>query len=110
MNKVSKYWIIATEEALEENEKCGLFSQREIEALAYSIETAARMESEACGHHNIPNLLVAENERLAKAVSAERDKVHCKECNGSGTIVSHGPCHSSESQCWKCRGEGRHTR
>lgn len=38
MSKASEYWINATEEALEENEKCGFFTQREIEALAYSLE------------------------------------------------------------------------
>lgn len=110
MSKASEYWIIATEEALEENEKAGFFTQQEIEALAYSIEMAARMESEACGYSSIQNPLKAENERLTKAVVSEREKVHCKECGGSGTIVSHGPCHSATSQCWKCRGEGRHAR
>ena len=45
---------------------------------------------------------------LKKQVQAERDKIQCKPCGGKGYIVEYGPCHSSESTCWKCRGNGRH--
>lgn len=43
-----------------------------------------------------------------KALKIERDKVTCSPCRGSGTITTSGPYHGSTSQCWKCRGEGRH--
>jgi DnaJ-class molecular chaperone len=38
----------------------------------------------------------------------ERAKVHCRECNGKGRIVSFGGTFEFNSQCWKCNGEGRH--
>lgn len=40
-------------------------------------------------------------------LKAEREKVVCVLCKGSGRIYSQGPYHGSDSQCWKCRGEGR---
>lgn len=43
------------------------------------------------------------------ALKREREKVTCRTCTGTGYLISHGPHHSSESSCWKCRGEGRHT-
>jgi hypothetical protein len=49
-----------------------------------------------------------ETERLRRELEDERRKVMCRECGGSGSIVSHGPCHSAISQCSKCRGDGRH--
>lgn len=48
-----------------------------------------------------------EIEALKKALKTEREKIHCRECDGSGRITSQGPIHSSNSQCWKCYGEGR---
>lgn len=61
------------------------------------------------GHDCIPNPLALENEQLKKELTAEKDKVLCKECNGLGRITESGPYHSSESQCMKCKGEGRHS-
>lgn len=49
---------------------------------------------------------LAESQRELKR---ERDKVTCLPCRGSGVITTSGPYHGSTSQCWKCRGEGRHT-
>lgn len=42
------------------------------------------------------------------ALKREKDKVICSPCKGSGSIYTAGPHHGSTSQCWKCRGEGRH--
>ena len=50
----------------------------------------------------------SEIDSLSRELRAERNKVHCEECDGRGRIITPGPYHSSDSECWKCRGEGRH--
>jgi len=47
-------------------------------------------------------------ERERDAVRKERNKVLCSACKGRGRIYSAGPYHGSDSECWKCRGDGRH--
>lgn len=51
-----------------------------------------------------------EIKQLQKALDQERSKVTCRECNGRGINEEpFGPIgRVSISQCWKCRGEGRH--
>jgi len=57
--------------------------------------------------------LAASRERKIKEAKAEteleKQKIHCRECDGNGRITTQGPYHSSNSECWKCHGEGRHT-
>lgn len=53
------------------------------------------------------NPLIAENEKLTKKLSVERNKTHCRTCDGRGRIYTEGPHHGSDSECYKCRGEGR---
>ncbi|UZJ58600.1 hypothetical protein OKW98_18660 [Pseudomonas sp. KU26590] len=53
--------------------------------------------------------MVHELAESQKALKREREKVACVPCHGSGFIETSGPYHGSTSQCWKCRGEGRHT-
>jgi hypothetical protein len=52
--------------------------------------------------------LLSEISDLERKLKRERNKVPCRECDGRGSITTPGPYHSSTSQCWKCRGEGRH--
>lgn len=52
------------------------------------------------------NPLEAEVDKLSRALKIEQDKVVCKECWGGGRITEQGPCNSSNTDCWKCRGEG----
>lgn len=66
------------------------------------------------GHENIDqayhvpeNPLIDENKKLHVLLKNERNKEHCHTCNGSGRIISDGPYHGSDSQCWKCFGEGK---
>ncbi len=107
-----RYWLEALESSLDEHCIGGAFvlTKDQREAVAKDLEFAAQMESEAAGRINIPDPRLREIDTLEKALKTERDKVHCKECGGTGTITSYGPCHSATSQCWKCRGEGRHAR
>ena len=62
-------------------------------SVASANSTAARKDAEA---------------KLEKELQRERDKVHCKQCNGSGRTVTSYGTRSGDSQCWKCHGEGRH--
>ncbi len=45
--------------------------------------------------------------RLKRELSEERRKVVCGECKGVGRVTEQGPYHSYNSECSKCRGEGR---
>ncbi len=103
---MSNYWKICIEEALSELRIATTDEQRS--DLIDWVKGAHENCGMAMGYECIPNPLSAENARLAKQVKAERDKVHCKECDGHGSITSHGYSHSATSQCWKCRGEGRY--
>ncbi len=73
------------------------------------VEGAHENFSLGTGRDCIPNPLAGELGRVERELQIERDKVICKECNGKGHIVSHGPCHSYHSDCSRCRGEGRHS-
>ena len=59
------------------------------------------------GHDAIPNPLYAENDRLEKELKKEREKRVCEHCRGRGRVNAFGPYHMSDSQCDKCRGEGK---
>lgn len=50
-----------------------------------------------------------ENALLKRELAIEKEKVICDKCKGRGRIISQGPCHSSDSECIQCCGEGRHT-
>lgn len=45
--------------------------------------------------------------KLTKALDRERSKIVCPECCGRRVQITHGPCHSAMSQCWKCGGDGK---
>ncbi len=55
-----------------------------------------------------PSPAEIELQETKKTLEKERDKVHCRLCNGSGTERIDGPAHYSLSKCWKCGGQGRH--
>lgn len=99
------YWKECITEAFED---AGIdATEDQIGTVAFWVEGAHDNYSMAHGHDYIPNPLVSENEDLKRELKKERDKVFCKECNGKGRIFQQGPYHSSDSECGKCRGEGR---
>lgn len=103
---MSEYWRICVEEALD---VAGLPATAEqINSIAEAIEVAHEMHSEANGYHHIPNPLEQEKRQLEQELTKERSLVHCRECDGRGRIYTQGPYHGSDSQCWKCRGKGKH--
>jgi DnaJ-class molecular chaperone len=103
------YWLEALESSLDENGCFSALTKEQREAVAKDMNIAHEMHSEATGEINIPNPAHAEIKRLSDEVKRERDKVHCVECNGRGSITeSCGTSHYAVSQCWRCHGEGRH--
>lgn len=101
------YWNECIAEAFED---AGITAtDDQINIVADWVEGAHDNYGMAYGHDCIPNPLKEENERLLREIKKERDKIHCEECNGRGRITTQGPHHSSNSECWKCMGEGRIT-
>ena len=99
------YWKECIQEAFED---AGIeASEEQIQTVASWVEGAHDNYGMAHGHHCIPNPKDEEIRNLKKELRIERDKVVCPECKGSGRKVDHGPCHWSESECFKCRGEGK---
>lgn len=103
------YWEECISSSLEE---AGIkATQEQIEQIASDVQIAHENYGMFMGHDCIPNPLKSENERLSQELKKEQDMVICKTCKGRGWIVeSFGPgLRSSESQCWKCHGRGRHS-
>lgn len=101
------YWEECIAEAFED---AGITATKDqIGTVVCWVEGAHDNFSMAHGHDCIPNPLKGENDSLRRELTKERDKVLCGECGGRGRIISHGPVHSSDSECSQCRGEGRYT-
>jgi len=99
------YWLECIEEAFDE---AGIRATPEqIKSVTEAVEGAHEHYGMAHGHDCIPNPMETENKILATALKVEKSKEFCRECDGRGRIISGGPCHSSDSECWKCRGEGK---
>ena len=99
------YWHECICEAFED---AGIIAtDAQIESVVGWVEGAHENYGMAHGHDAIPNPMVQENERLERELKKERDKSVCPECKGTGLEIGHGPVHSSVSQCYACRGEGK---
>jgi hypothetical protein len=81
-------------------------SPEHLKAVAKNMETANDNMSMAFPVPESP--YPAEIRKLEKGLAAEKSKVQCQECKGSGQYVSHGPHHGAYGRCWKCDGHGRH--
>lgn len=100
------YWQECVAEALEDaNLKA---TDEQIQNISGWVEGAHDNYGMAFGHDCIPNPQTLEIEKLQKELKKERDKILCGECNGAGRITDYGPVHSYNSECSKCRGEGRY--
>lgn len=102
------YWKEALEVALDESGCFGALTDAQITDVAEQMKFAAEMESEATGSINIPDPRDNREKELKAALKAEREKITCKECSGTGSYFHQGPYHSSSGTCSKCNGEGRH--
>ena len=98
------YWFECVAVSFEEH---GIVAtEKQIDDVAGDIQGAH--ENYGMAYPTPENPLIGELQTLKLALYKEREKVTCKHCKGTGEEVIHGPSHSSYSQCFKCRGEGRH--
>ena len=104
---MSDYWKVCIEEAFGDLKITA--TQEQIDNLIEWVEGGHENYGMMHGHDCIPDPVEAELKETKRQLGIEVAKVHCEECNGQGRIISHGPCHSSNSECSKCRGEGRHS-
>lgn len=106
------YWQECVEAALND---AGLVATTEqIEQMASVFEGAYENYGLYSGNEVASKNLAAHREdemqQLRNEIERERRKITCRECNGTGEYVSHGPYHSAYSTCFKCNGAGRHDR
>ena len=99
------YWNECISEALDDAGVSATPDQ--INIVAAWAEGAHENYGMSHGYDAIPSYSELEVNRLKRELDKERRKISCHECSGRGELVSHGPCHSATSQCWKCCGAGR---
>jgi hypothetical protein len=99
------YWLECIKEAFED---AGIkATEDQIDQVTKWVEGAHENYGMAHGHHCISNPKDEEIRELKKELRIERDKVVCPECKGSRRKIDYGPYHSGESECFKCKGEGK---
>lgn len=106
-----KYWNEVISQSLDD---LGIkLTDAQIDSIAADVECSHENYSMYSGSDVADANLAATNKRerdeLEAKLRTERDKIICREYNGHGWITSIGPCHSSTSSCWKCKGDGRHS-
>lgn len=104
------YWAECLSEAAQD---CGLkIESAQLDCLASAVKGAHENYGMYSGDEVASVNLTRSHERevadLKKAVERERNKVMCRTCGGAGRIYTQGPHHGSDTECWKCHGEGRH--
>lgn len=109
MSARDEYWVECIAQSAE---NCGaILTKEQIEAIAADVQASHENYGLAFYQPSIDEHPVfSENKQLKKQLQEEREKILCRECNGHGRIIIQGPYHSSDSQCWKCSGYGRHKR
>lgn len=78
----------------------------QIDQIAHTVQGAH--ENYGMAFHRPESPYIGEIARLKKDLEDERALIFCRECNGTGRIITQGPYHGSNSQCFKCRGAGKH--
>lgn len=102
---VKDYWIECVECALDE---AGLAATREqIEIMAGVVEGGRENISMAFPTPESP--YIGEISNLKRELSIERTKIGCQQCNGRGRITYDSGFRSVNTECPRCKGEGKHT-
>lgn len=98
------YWAECLASAFEEHGIVATSDQ--IEAVARDVEVS--QENIGMAFYQPENPLIGELKRVEAELKAEKELMHCQRCNGTGRLISYGGTFQSNSQCWKCHGEGKH--
>lgn len=102
-----RYWKEALIAAFEDAD-IPLPSDEKLDQAASVLEGAHDNYGQSHGHDHIPNPIEQENKRLEKALQVEKSKVGCQTCQGTGRLESPvGTSHWSNTECYKCNGEGK---
>lgn len=98
-----KYWEECLSSSFEEH---GIIASKEqIEAIASDIQISH--ENYGLAFHVPENPLINELRKVKEELKKEKEKVICEKCKGRGLITSNYGTFTSNSQCSKCRGEGK---
>jgi DnaJ-class molecular chaperone len=100
------YWQECVAQSLDEHGVTA--TDEQINAIASDIEGAHENYGMAFYQPSGPSQSERDLKEAQRKLRAEQEKVTCRECKGRGRIILNGPYHSSNSECHKCRGEGRH--
>ena len=108
MNR-NDYWVESVGSSFDEH---GIeATPATIAMVAGDMEISHQQEGMAFGDDVASENLAGERmrkfDRLVQELKDERSKVVCPICKGRGSLIDNGPCHSSTSECYKCRGDGR---
>ena len=102
---MNDYWKACLEASFDEH---GIIvSDATLAAIAEDMQMAREMESESCGYLSIPDPRDTEIKTLKRSLETEMAKSFCITCQGTGRITESSGVRSSNTQCWKCRGEGK---
>jgi hypothetical protein len=105
-----EYWVECVECGADE---CGaVLTQEQVEHIAATCRGGHENYGMASGNDvataNWHGEQRREKEGLLKQLQREREKVHCRVCDGRGREINMAGPWRSDSQCWKCKGDGRH--
>ena len=106
MSAQKDYWTECIEVAFED---AGIeATAAQIESVAGDVQGGHENYGMAFNQPSGPSQAEIELKETKRRLAKEQDKIFCRECSGTGMITVDGPVHSGTSQCWKCRGDGRH--
>lgn len=83
-------------------------SEEQLKVIAEDVKMGHEMYGEYTGEYLIPNPLERDLEEVKKSLEYEKSLVFCKECKGTGSLITYGGTFCSTSPCWNCSGKGKH--
>ena len=101
MSRLS-YWKECLMISFEENGI--LFTDHQIDNIAHDVMISH--ENYGMAFQVPENPLIHELKILKEELDAEKNKVICSDCSGTGVIKTYGPCHTAVSSCGACHGSG----
>lgn len=99
------YWKESVEIAF--NDYGIVATKEQIEGVARDMEGSHENIGQAFYQPPAGEHLREEINNLKRELEKERRKEVCPECKGKGRITTYGPYHSGNSECMKCRGNGK---
>lgn len=100
------YWRDCISEAAE---ACGLtLTIEQLQCLAEGASGGHECYGMAFYSPPAGEYLTGENERLRRELRAERDKIGCADCGGTGRLRYNSGPWAVNTGCSKCNGEGKH--